>query len=104
MNELNRYLEKLKDSPIADESYYSGISNLCGAISSLVSDICGYLESLEYDLKTNNRTTVHSINSIQQRSFQIDTIAEVIKEKSQNEGFFNLVNAIYHYKKTNEKP
>jgi len=90
--EVKKSLEKLKNSPFADEQHKLNLINFCGAIVTIASDLA---ESIECELK-NDMSKVDILHS---KLWQICSISDVLKEKINTDDFTHLQDLIYFYNK-----
>jgi hypothetical protein len=96
-NKVMEGLESLKNSQIVDEDWYMATENLCKAIQTIGSDISGLVDSVITDLKNGKMPTLHYLEWVQQRTYQIDSIAGIIAERMRHEDFGVLENMMYYY-------
>ena len=97
--DVKEHLERLKNSPITNEDYYTDISNLCNAIDTISIDITELVCDTEEALKEKNIKN-HSLDWIRERCFQIGTISRVIGEKTGQNKYIDFINLIYFYNKS----
>jgi len=95
--EVKKSLEALENSPIVEEDfYYVHLDNLCGVAARLIGDVLGKIEGMEHDVKKNVFNSLGTdLNSLRYQLFEIDTIVEVIKEKSNHKDFNKLCDLVY---------
>ena len=98
MEKVLELLEELKESPITNEDYYITTENLCSAINTIAGDIGGLIEEVKMLLKNNKNPSPHFLEWSIERTWQIQSISEIIKNRLQHEDFTDFCNLIYHYK------
>lgn len=98
--ELIKYMDKLKDSPVVNAEYYSvHLSNLCDAIKQISDDAGRGIESINKSIEDNTiHQRMHLIEQIQNRFWIIGSMAEVIQEKVLSNDYVDLDNLFYHYR------
>jgi len=95
-------LDILKNSPIVDSELYGNLSNLCEAIKTISDDAHSMIEKISEDDKKGQRINENLKNRLERDLFQIDTLADTIKEKLQDNDYVELDNLFFHYRKEGE--
>ena len=90
-------LEALKESPITNEDYLSTTVNLCGAIHTIADSISDLVLDFEDHRKKTGVILTHFYDWIEVRTWQIQSISEIIKNRLEHEDFANFSNLIYSY-------
>ncbi len=81
------YYNLVKDSPILDEEYYLNLRNLCDTIDELSRSIAERLEWIESSAADIQKRHIEDTRRL---SFQISTIAGIIKEKVSSSDYADL--------------
>ena len=97
--DIKEHLERLKNSPITNEDYYTDISNLCNAIDTISNNAAMLMYCIGEELQTG-KINNPDIGSIVQRCYQIGAISRAIEAKTNHKDFTEFQDLIYFYKKS----
>jgi len=100
---LFEILENLQDSPVFDEEYYSTTENLCNAVSTIAGDISRLASEIEDHREKTGVVLTHFFDWINKRAWQIQSISEIIAERTYHEDFTEISNLLHFYKETKEQ-
>ena len=89
---ISSHLEEIKNSPALDDELWIQLENLCETIKVVAMDINLTIEHI--DGTCNGRI----VETITQRGYQINTLADVIKEKIPYNDLIVISNIIYKLK------